>query len=79
MIMCCIKLHKICVDRNVPVPFTRFHEDVRARDEWHMFDNQYTDDIDFREGAVGDWHHFITSVLEANCIACLIHAAMNSS
>jgi hypothetical protein len=79
VIMCCIKLHKICVDRNVPVPFTRFHEDVRARDEWHMFDNQYTDDIDFREGAVGDWHHFITSVLEANCIACLIHAAMNSS
>jgi hypothetical protein len=78
VIMCCIKLHNIYVDHNVSVPLTRYHEDVRARDEWRVFDNLRDDDVDFRERAVGDQHHSITSVLEANGIAQPTHAAMNS-
>jgi hypothetical protein len=78
VIMCCIKLHSICVDRNVPAPMTRFHEDIRTGDEWRVFDNKRDDDADFRERAVGDWHRSIMSVLEANDIARQIHAVMNS-
>jgi len=75
VIMCCIKLHNICVDHSVPVPLTRYHEDVRAGDEWHVFDNN---DVDFQERAVGNQRRSITSVLEANGIAWPIHSAMNS-
>jgi hypothetical protein len=59
-----MKLHNVCIDRNVPVPLSRFHEDMRDGDEWRVYDNTRADDDDYRERAVGDRRRSITSSLE---------------
>ncbi len=74
----CMKLHNICIDKNVAVPLTRYHEDVREGNEWRVHDNTRDDDEVFRERAVGDHRRKITTSLE-NCRNLRpIHASMNS-
>jgi hypothetical protein len=73
-----MKLHNVCIDRNVPVPLSRFHEDMRDGDEWRVYDNTRADDDDYRERAVGDRRRSITSSLENYGILRPIHASMNS-
>jgi hypothetical protein len=46
-----MKLHNICIDRNVSVPLRRFHEDVREGDLWAAHDNTHADDYELRERA----------------------------
>jgi hypothetical protein len=35
----CMKLHNVCLDRNVSVPSQRYHEDVESRDYNLVYDN----------------------------------------
>jgi hypothetical protein len=46
--MVCMKLHNLCIDRNVVVPTGRFYEDAREGDEWAVYDNAREDDVFLR-------------------------------
>jgi hypothetical protein len=37
--MVCMKLHNLCIDRNMSVPLQHFVEDQRPGDEWLVLDN----------------------------------------
>ena len=78
VIMVAMKLHNICIDRNVSVPLHRFHEDVRQGDVWAVHDNTRADDYELRERAYGERRRNITAELYCNGIIRPIHAAMNS-
>jgi hypothetical protein len=43
--MVCMKLHNLCIDRNVSVPLQHFVEDHRPGDEWLVLDNTQDNDI----------------------------------
>jgi hypothetical protein len=78
VVMATMKLHNLCIDRNVQVPLRRFHEDIRVGDQWTVNDNTRDDDDELRERASGDRRRQLTSQLETNGILRPIHAAMNS-
>jgi hypothetical protein len=40
-----MKLHNLCIDRNVAVPNHRFVGDVREGDEWVVYDNAREDNV----------------------------------
>jgi len=61
-----MKLHNFCLDRGDAVPMRRFYEDVRAGDQWAVYDNARDDDIFLRGRALGDHRRAITQNLE-NC------------
>jgi hypothetical protein len=47
-VMSAMKLHNICIDRNVAVPLHRFHEDFSNGNIWNVHDNTHVDDYDLR-------------------------------
>ncbi len=42
--MVCIKLHNLCINRNVAATSPRFSKDVRERSEWAVYNNVCEDD-----------------------------------
>ncbi len=42
----CMKLHNLCLDRNLDIPIHWFSEDVRDGDEWVVYGNYHDDDIE---------------------------------
>jgi len=73
-----MKLHNLCIDRNVEVPLRRYHEDVRPGDEWEVNDNTRDDDPDLRGRSTGNRRRDITSRLEVDGILRPLHASVNS-
>ncbi len=76
--MACMKLHNLCIDKNVLEPTCRFYEDVRVGDEWAVYDNAREDDVFLRGRASGDGRRDITSRLETLGIVRPTHAQCNS-
>lgn len=44
-----MKLHNVCIDRNVTVPMYHFHEDIREDDVWAVYNNTGVDNYELRE------------------------------
>ncbi len=78
VVIAAMKLHNLCIDRNVPVPMTRFHDDIRPGDEWRVYDNWRDDDHLLRDRAVSLRRRTITLYIENMGIMRPIHASMNS-
>ena len=78
VVLVCMKLHNLCLDRNLDIPVHRFSEDVRVGDEWVVYDNYREDDTELRGYPRGDRRKDITLKLEQLGITRPIHAAMNS-
>jgi hypothetical protein len=73
-----VKLHNLCLDRQIDVPLHRFSEDVQAGDEWVVYDNYRDDDVLLRGFPRGDRRRDLTYKLEQLGITRPIHAEMNS-
>ena len=73
-----MKLHNVCVERRVPVPSRRHHEDCRSGDAWTVYSNHHNDDDILRARAVGNRRKNITDLLEAQGMARPPHALANS-
>jgi hypothetical protein len=54
VVMACMKLHNLCIGRNVAVPRHRFPEDNKDGNEWVLLDNTQDDDVFLRGRARGD-------------------------
>jgi len=78
VILVCMKLHNLCLDRQIDVPLHRFSEDVQAGDEWVVYDNYRDDDVLLRGFPRGDRRRDLTYKLEQLGITRPIHAEMNS-
>ena len=39
MVLVYMKLHNLCLDRNLGIPSHRFVEDVQENDQWVVYDN----------------------------------------
>ena len=74
----CMKLHNLCVDRGVPIPLVRYHEDHRHNDEWIVQNNAREDDALFRDRARGNRRREITEDLQHRGIVRPPHAAANN-
>jgi hypothetical protein len=77
-VLVCMKLHNLCLDRNLDIPIHQFSEDVRDGDEWVVYDNYHEDDVDMQGYPRGDRRRDITFKLEQLGITRPVHAAMNS-
>jgi len=79
VIMVCMKLHNICLDRNVKIPKHRFGEDILERDLSFTLDNNdaVMDNL-LRARAVGDRRTVITNELEQEGRGRPVHAEFNS-
>jgi hypothetical protein len=44
VILICMNLHNLCLDRNLNIPLNHFSEDVRDGNEWVVYDNDQDDD-----------------------------------
>ncbi len=78
MIIVCMKLHNLYLDRNLDIPLHRFSEDVRDGDEWVVYDNYRDDDAQLRGYPLGDWRRDITNKLEQLGIGRPVHTVSNS-
>ena len=78
VVMVCMKLHNLCIDRNDELPSRRFFADIREGDEWRVYDNPNEDDVFLRGRAVGDRRRNITSRLEQEGVVRPAHALCNS-
>ena len=78
VVMVCMKLHNLCIDRNDELPSRHFFADIREGDEWRVYDNPNEDDVFLRGRAVGDRRRNITSRLEQEGIVRPAHAICNS-
>ena len=74
----CMKLHNLCIDKNVPVPRMRFHEDFAVNDEWVVIPNEQPDDHILRGHATGDRRRLITEDFERRGVVRPPHARSNS-
>ena len=59
-----MKLHNLCIDKNVPMPGMRFHEDFARNDEWVVVPNEHDDDHNLRGRPIGDRRRLITDDFE---------------
>jgi hypothetical protein len=78
VVLVCMKLHNLCLDRNLSVPLRRYYEDVWDEAEWVVLDNARDDDRFLRGRATGDRRQPITQNLQDNGIVRPPHAASNS-
>jgi hypothetical protein len=76
--MVCMKLHNICIDRNVEMPNQRFDANIREGDEWRVYDNTNEDDIFLCGRATGDCRRNIMTKLEQQGVVRPVHAQCNS-
>jgi hypothetical protein len=79
VISVCIKLHNVCIDRNVPMPERRIPDRVQPHDEMLVIDNNdpQVDDV-LRARATGSRRQKITDWLEAHGKVRPPHAIANS-
>ena len=73
-----MKLHNLCIDKNVPVPRMHFHEDFAVNDEWVVIPNEQPDDHILRGHATGDRRRLITEDFERRGVVRPPHARSNS-
>jgi hypothetical protein len=73
-----MKLHDLCIDRNVNMPARKFNEDHVQGDRWQVYDNFREDDVLLRQHANGDRRRQITEKLELEGIGRPVHAMNNS-
>lgn len=78
VVLVCMKLHNLCLERRVDVPSCRFAADVLNGDEWEVHDNSRDDDALLRGRPTGDRRREITDKLERVGVIRPIHASMNS-
>ncbi len=78
VVLVCMKLHNICIDKVCSVPLQRFIEDVRPNDEWAVNDNSRDDDWMYRVRGTGDRRREITAKLQHLGVVRPAHASMNS-
>jgi hypothetical protein len=48
IVLACMKLHNLCLDRNVDIPIHMFMDYVRNNDQWVVYDNYRDDDVEYR-------------------------------
>ncbi len=71
-----MKLHNLCLDRNVNLPKKRFYEDKMTNDFPHVISNNDSDmDTLLRHRAVGDRRNNITAELEREGKERPLHSA----
>jgi hypothetical protein len=73
-----MKLHNLCLDRNIDVTMRRYHEDIREGDLWQVNDNIQEDDAELRGRSTGYHRKIITAMLQQHGILRPMHASMNS-
>jgi hypothetical protein len=79
VILVCMKLHNICVDRNVPLPRHRYHEDYMPDDSIEVItNNDPTEDVLLRNRSRGNRRNNITAELEREGRGRPLHATCNS-
>lgn len=78
VVMVCMKLHNLCMDRRVQVPAQRFAEDVREGDAWLVHDSAQDDDALLRGRSSGERRREVTQQLEQQGCMRPVHASMNS-
>jgi len=78
VVMVTMKLHNLCLDRNLEIPAHRFAEDVQEGDQWVVYDNYRDDDNNLRGYPRGDRRRDITHKLEQLGVTRPIHAEVNS-
>ncbi len=78
VVLVCMKLNNLCLDRNLSVPLRRFYEDVREDDEWVVWDNVQSDDQFLQGRATCDRRRQIMQKLQDMGIVQPPHAAANS-
>jgi hypothetical protein len=78
VVLVCMKLHNLCLDRRVDVPLRRFVDDVMTGDEWLVNDNARDDDAVLRGRPSGDRRREMTDKLERRGVLRPVHASMNS-
>jgi hypothetical protein len=78
VIMVCMRLHNLCIDRNDEMPNRRFYADIQQGDEWRVYDNVNEDDIFLRGHAMGDRRCIITNKLQQEGVVRPAHAQCNS-
>ena len=74
MVLVCMKLHNLCLDRNLEIPSHRFVEDVQENDQWVVYDNYRDDAAALRGYPRGDRRRDMTYKLEQLGITRPIHA-----
>lgn len=74
----CMKLHNLCLDRNLDNLLHCFSEDIRDSDDWVVHDNIHDEDDDLCGYPVGDQRRDINHKLQQLRIGRPLHAAMNS-
>jgi len=78
VLMVCMKLHNLCLDKSCTVPHYHYTEDVQPGDEWAVHDNIRENDPVLRVQAMGERRRLITANLEHTGILQPAHAQMNS-
>jgi hypothetical protein len=78
IVLACMKLHYLCLDRNIDIPIHRYMDDVRNNDQWVVYDNYRDDDVEYRGHARGERRRLLTLKLEQLGITRPVHAQMNS-
>jgi hypothetical protein len=73
-----MKLHNLCLDRNVDIPNRHFVDDMNDGDDWVVYDTYQDDDAALRGYTRGECHRLLTHKLEQLGVARPIHASMNS-
>ena len=78
VVMVCMKLHNLHMDRRVQVPAQRFAEDVQEGDAWLVHDSAQDDDALLRGRSSGEHRREVTQQLEQQGCMRPVHAPMNS-
>ena len=78
VVLVCMKLHNLCLERRVDVPLRRYAADVLNGDEWEVNDNARDNDAILRGRPTGDRRRELTEKLERIGIIRPVHASMNS-
>lgn len=77
--MVTMKLHNLCLDRNVDIPNHRHNEDMQARDKHVVFDNNdEEEDGQLRARATGERRNYLTQKLQDEGRGRPQHASCNS-
>jgi antirestriction protein len=78
VVLVCMKLHNLCIDKSCTIPQRPYAEDLQDGDEWAVHDNTRDDDGLHRVRALGERRRQITAHLEHTGILRPAHANMNS-
>ena len=76
----CAILHNLCIDKNIPIPISRYDKDIRPKDAWTIFlnDENSNVDIEVAKRDSGSRRLMITESLGAEKITRPMLAMRNS-